>query len=195
VKDKRPIELAVGIFVITAVLIVMFLIIKMGERLFLREYELTAYFENAAGLSPGVTVTLAGVPIGAVKTIKLLTPEEITKLGRKGTLVKVVLEIEQEYGIPIDSELALARTAILGEQTLTFCETKTMKYLPKDGSAVVWNTSLPPGPTERATAIFEELRETPPQTPRQQRMQPNCWPMTPAVRSARPTNSWPRRKT
>ncbi len=144
---------------IIAVVIVMFLIVRMGERLFVREYEVTTYFKNAAGLSPGVTVALAGVPIGKVKKVQLLIPDEVTRLGRKGTLVRVVLLIEYQYGIPIDSELVLARTAILGEQTLNFRETETMKYLPKDGSAVVWNTRLPPGPTEELSKIFEALEK------------------------------------
>jgi len=159
VKEIRRTELTVGIFTIIAVLIVMFLIIQMGERVFLKEYEVTTYFENAAGLRPGVTVTLAGVPIGTVKSVRLLTPEEVGKLGRKGTLVRVVLEIEHKYGIPADSELILARTAILGEQTLTFSDTETMVFLPKDGSAVVWNTRLPPSPTEEVSAMFQDLKE------------------------------------
>jgi len=159
VKDIRRTELTVGIFIIIAVAIVMFLIIQMGERVFLKEYEVTTYFEDAAGLRPGVTVTLAGVPIGTVKSVKLLTPDEVRKLGRKGTLVRIVLQIEHKYGIPKDSELLLARTAILGEQTLTFSETETMVYLPKDGSAVVWNTRLPPSATEEVTEIFESLQK------------------------------------
>ena len=157
--DKRRTELAVGIFVIIAVVIVMFLIIQMGERLFVREYEVTAYFENAAGLSPGVTVALAGVPIGKVRSIKLLTPDDVRKLDRKGTLVRVVLLIESKFAIPIDSELVLARTALLGEQSLTFSETDTMKYFPKDGSAVIWNTRLPPSPTEEISRIFDDIKK------------------------------------
>jgi phospholipid/cholesterol/gamma-HCH transport system substrate-binding protein len=159
VADKHHTELAVGIFVIIAVLIVMFLIVQMGERLFVSEYQVAAYFENAAGLSPGVTVTLAGVPVGKVRRIKLLTPKEVGELGRKGTLVRVELLIERKFGIPIDSELVLTRTALLGEQSLMFSETDTMKYFPKDGSAMVWNTRLPPGPTEEISAIFEDIKK------------------------------------
>lgn len=156
--DKRRTELAVGIFVIIAVVIVMFLIIQMGERLFVRQYEVTTYFENVGGLSTGVTVTLAGVPIGKVRSIKLLIPDEVKKLGRTGTLVRVVLLIESKFGIPIDSELVLARTALLGEQSLTFSETDTMKYFAKDGSAVIWNTRLPPSPTEEISKIFDDIK-------------------------------------
>ena len=157
-RKERRVEFVVGIFLIAAIAIVMFLIVRMGGRLFVREYEVSAYFQDAAGLSPGVTVALAGVPVGEVKNLQLLSPQQVEKLGRTGTLVRVDLTIDRKFNIPVDSRLVLTRTALLGEASLVFIATNTMRYLPKDGTAIVWNTQLPPGPTEKLEQVVVELQ-------------------------------------
>jgi len=157
VKDRRRTEFIVGIFVIVALALVMFLVVKMGSPLFVREYRIVAFFEDAAGLNAGVQVSLAGVPVGYVKRLQLLSAREVNSFGRHGTLVKVELRIERKYDIPQDSELLLTRTAILGEQQLSFIPGKSDKFLPKDGSAVVWRTRTPLAATERVSEAIGEL--------------------------------------
>jgi len=157
-RNQRRIELIVGSFVLLGLLILMFLIFQMGEEFFTPQYELRAYFRNAAGLSQGVTVTLAGVPVGKVESVKLLTPEEVKELGRSGTVVMVVLSIDRKYGIPTDSELVLFRTAILGEQKLMFTESESDQFLPADGTGVVELTRLPPSPTEEVGTMVKGIR-------------------------------------
>ena len=159
-KKERRTELLVGLFLIVAVGFAMFLIVKMGSRLFVRQYVVTAYFKDAAGLNPGVPVTLAGVPIGTVKNLYLLSPEKVDQLGKKGSLVKVVLMIDRNYDIPEDSLLLLTRTAILGEQELMFVPSESQHFLAKDGTAAVWKTELPPSPTERVSEAVAELKQT-----------------------------------
>jgi len=159
-RKERRVELVVGIFLIVAVAIVMFMIVRMGGKLFVRQYEVTAYFSDAAGLNSGVSVTLAGVPVGEVNTLHLLSPNEVKRLGRTGTLVKVVLGIERKFNIPVDSRLVLTRTALLGEANLVFVATDTMEYLPKDGTAVVWRTELPLGTTEKLETLMEGLQKS-----------------------------------
>ena len=157
-KTRRRTELIVGIFVIIAIGIVMFLIVQMGDRFFVRQYKVTAYFEDAAGLNPGVTVTLAGVPIGRVRSLHLLTAREVKALDRTGTLVRVVLMIDYKHDIPEGSALVLSKTAILGEQELTFVPTRSESRLPKDGTAVVQNTRAPLGPTEKVSQAIDEIQ-------------------------------------
>jgi len=157
-KNQRRIELVVGAFVLVGLLILMYLIFTMGEDLFTPRYDLTAYFRNAAGLSPGVTVTLAGVPVGKVKSVRLLTPPEVEKLGRSGTVIEVVLSIDQKFRIPADSELVLFRTAILGEQKLMFEESDSDEFLAADGTGVVEFTRLPPSPTDELGTIVDAFR-------------------------------------
>jgi len=158
VKTQHRTELIVGIFVIIAIGIVMMLIVQMGERFFVRQYKVTAYFEDAAGLRPGVTVTLAGVPIGRVSNLHLLSARELKAVGRTGTLVRVTLSIDHRYDVPEGSALILTKTAILGEQELTFMPSGSIKYLPKDGTAVVAKTKAPLGPTEKASQAIDELQ-------------------------------------
>ena len=157
-KPQHRTELIVGIFVIIAIGIVMVLIVQMGDRFFVRQYKVTAYFEDAAGLKPGVTVTLAGVPIGRVSSLRLLGARELAALGRSGTLVRVSVTIDYAYDIPDGSALVLSKTAILGEQELTFIPSPSKAHLPKDGTAVVANTRAPLGPTEKVSQAIDELQ-------------------------------------
>jgi len=158
VKNQARKELVIGLFVIVAVAIVMYLIVSMGGKLFVSEYAVTAHFADAAGLSAGVTVTLAGVPVGEAASLKLLSADETRRLGRQGTLVRVVLSIERRVDIPVDSALVLDRTALLGEQSLRFTPSNNPEHLPKDGTAVVAKAELSPSPTEEVSRIAGKLQ-------------------------------------
>ena len=157
-KPQRRKEIIVGIFVIVAIAIVMWLIVQMGERFFVPQYKITAYFEDAGGLTPGVTVTYAGVQIGSVTGLRLLKPDEVERLGKRGTLVEIVLKVDKTFSIPVDTRLILSRTALLGEQQLMFEATPSDQFLPNDDTAVVWRTVLLPTPGEEVSIVVDELR-------------------------------------
>ena len=157
-EAQRRTELIVGIFVVLAIAIVLILVVQMGSSLFVPQYKVTAYFEDAAGLGTGVTVTLAGVRVGGVHSLDLLSPQQVEALGRRGTLVKVVLLIDRKYSIPDGSALVLTKTAILGELQLAIIPTKSRTHLPTDGTALILNTQAPLGPTEKVSRAIDELQ-------------------------------------
>src|SRR5262249_44145427 len=69
-----------------------------------------AYFPNAMGLRPGARVRLAGVDIGAVKTVRA-RPE----MKEAPAEVVMVLTPSYELKIPNDSTVMLSTAGILGE--------------------------------------------------------------------------------
>src|ERR1043165_6808691 len=86
--SKRTIglsELRVGIFVVIAIAILIFLILNASGDInpFARKLHLRARFTNADGLRAGSEVRLAGVRVGKVDEVKLLPPSDQPN-GAKG---------------------------------------------------------------------------------------------------------------
>ena len=79
--SKRTIglsELRVGLFVVIAIVVLIFLILNASGDInpFARKLHLRARFANADGLRAGSEVRLAGVRVGKVDDIKLLPPTD-----------------------------------------------------------------------------------------------------------------------
>ncbi len=71
---RATIELSVGIFVVIGMACLAYLAIHLGElELFGRGYRLTAAFDNVSGLKVGAAVEVAGVPVGRVEAITVVT--------------------------------------------------------------------------------------------------------------------------
>lgn len=108
----RDIESRVGIFVLTGILVIAYLILhfgKFGDR-FRDDYELTVRFQNASGLIPGSKVTYAGVDVGKVAMI-FLDPE--------GHYVDVHLSMfrskDRKYTVKKDAKFTIKRSGLLGD--------------------------------------------------------------------------------
>src|ERR687894_730956 len=71
-------ELRVGILVVVAIAILIFLILNATGDInpFARKLHLRAQFSNADGLRPGSEVRLAGVRVGKVEEVSLLPPSD-----------------------------------------------------------------------------------------------------------------------
>ncbi|HET7712823.1 MAG TPA: MlaD family protein, partial [Thermoanaerobaculia bacterium] len=97
-----------GVFMIVVLAIVAFFILKIEDLNFGRDKyrELTAYFDNAAGLEDGSTVRIAGVRKGRVMDV---TAEPS---GR----AKVVMEIEDDVPLHTDASARVASMGLLGEK-------------------------------------------------------------------------------
>ncbi len=95
---------------IMALLTLVFLMSGSGGGLFSRKLVVRSYFENSAGLKTGAQVTLDGVMIGNVKSIRL-TPD------RKLTPVEVTMKIGEKYASAIhqDSKAGLVTQGVLGD--------------------------------------------------------------------------------
>jgi|SRR5215471_5796949 len=99
------------IVVVACVGVVLFAILARpsGHRL-----RLTCYFENAGGLKAGASVTVAGVKVGSVTTVRV-RPE----LREHPAEVTMLLQTPYELKIPNDAIVILETAGVLGE---TFAE-------------------------------------------------------------------------
>jgi phospholipid/cholesterol/gamma-HCH transport system substrate-binding protein len=80
----------VGVFIIFALLALVFVIFMLGsrQRWFVKDYEYKTIFDTATGITENMAVQYKGFSIGNVKTIKLNDADE----------VEVIFSIHKEYG-------------------------------------------------------------------------------------------------
>jgi len=111
-KQLKWSQLRVGITVLAASITLMVLIFLMSGTggWFTRKIHLKAYFDNAGGLRVGAPVRLAGVDIGNVTGVKVVS-------GRPRTPVEVTMKVVTTYafGLHKDSVATLATAGVLGE--------------------------------------------------------------------------------
>lgn len=101
-------EIKIGLFLAIGLVILAVFIFVVGDISTMFEkkgYVLYTYFDTVAGLEKKTVVRMAGVKVGAVKSINL-----------KGSKAEVALEINPEIEIPQDSKATLASLGLLGEK-------------------------------------------------------------------------------
>ncbi|MBO66969.1 MAG: outer membrane lipid asymmetry maintenance protein MlaD [Acidiferrobacteraceae bacterium] len=107
---QKGIETSVGIFILLGLVAIIWLVLKVGNWSpnSSSTYEVTAYFDNVAGLSVKAPVTLAGVKIGHVASIGI---------DSEDYSARVVLHILDSYNnLPVDSGAAILTSGLLGAQ-------------------------------------------------------------------------------
>lgn len=105
-------DLKVGLFVFSALIVLLFVLDFVGEIPFLRnEKEIVAYFDTVAELKEGNPVKMEGVPVGKVKDIKISNGK-----------ISVIMSIEEESPVKTDSVASIRLTSLLGTSyvNLTF---------------------------------------------------------------------------
>jgi len=125
---SRVVEIWVGLFVAIGFLALFFLAMKvsnLGELSTTREgYKIIARFENAGNLKVRAPVSMAGVTIGRVKSIRF----------DKQTYNAVVeMQIDPQYDtLPEDTSASILTAGLLGEQFIGLTAGALETYL-KDG--------------------------------------------------------------
>jgi phospholipid/cholesterol/gamma-HCH transport system substrate-binding protein len=102
------IERAVGLFVLTGVLILLYFSLRYGSEGVPSGDSMTAVarFSNAGGLTKGALVTVAGVPVGSVEKLSL-GPD---------FYALVELRIRKSCRIPADSTASIRSKGLLGDK-------------------------------------------------------------------------------
>ncbi|AKK00922.1 hypothetical protein PHLH5_31390 [Pseudomonas sp. Cab53] len=103
-------ETLVGLFVLLALLALLFLALKaanLGNFEAGKTYALTAHFSNIGSLRPRAPVKSAGVRVGRVDAITF-DPERFQAV--------VTLAIDERYRFPVDSAAKILTSGLLGEQ-------------------------------------------------------------------------------
>lgn len=110
-QSNRSVSVAVGVFVLIALVGIVFLALQASNARGFRlhhPYELEAQFGDISGLSKNAKITMAGVQIGKVKSISY---------DQDSYKAKVILQISGEYDrLPLDSSADILTAGLLGEK-------------------------------------------------------------------------------
>ncbi len=112
-KEIQWSQLKVGILVLLAVAILIFLIFLMSGStggLFAKKLTLRTYFDNATNLKNGAPVTLEGVTLGNITRIRIVP-------SREPLPVEVTMRIGENYAglLHTDSTTVIAQAGVLGD--------------------------------------------------------------------------------
>ena len=115
-KQLRWAELRVGVTVVFAAIVLMFLIFLMGGStgFFNPTMRLVAYVQNASGLRNGAPVRLQNVDIGNVNKIRIVDHHAASGAS---TPVEIVMKINAKFRpfLHTDSQVLLTTAGVLGE--------------------------------------------------------------------------------
>ncbi len=145
-------EAKVGIFVLLGLVILTYFTFRVSKWGGIGEkgYRITVDFDSAAGLEPKANVKMAGVPIGKVEEIQLV-----------GNRARLVLRINQDVRIPLDSVASIQTQGLLGEKYVEIDPGKeTSRMLPPGGR--VANTIPPTNLDEivrKVSQISDDLKK------------------------------------
>jgi len=136
-KNTRSLEIGTGLFVLLGFAALAFLTTQLpGTSLKLGSgpvgYAVTAKFDNIGDLKTGSPVTMAGVTIGRVESIRF---------DPKDYKAAVVLRIENQYSeIPEDSDASIQTAGLLGGKYIGIGPGGSETFL-KDGGQIEFTQS------------------------------------------------------
>ncbi len=137
-KQLRWAELRVGVTVVIAAVVLMFLIFLMSGTtgLFTPTLHLVCYLESAGGLRNGAPVRLQNVDVGNVESIRLVNHRSPN--GAE-TPVQITMKINAKFRpfIHTDSEVLLSTAGVLGETFINIDSSEA------HGPEVASNSELP----------------------------------------------------
>ena len=107
---KGDLEFRVGLFVVAALALLAYLVVRAGDLYMRPGYTVKMVFDTVSGIDKGSPVRLAGVPIGEVKKFHALENKD----GKAN--VEIEAFIDEGVKIEEDSELRVATMGFLGEK-------------------------------------------------------------------------------
>jgi phospholipid/cholesterol/gamma-HCH transport system substrate-binding protein len=127
----------VGLFVacgIAALFYMALQISNLGSYSSGESYKVNVRFENAGGLKPKSPVSIAGVRVGRVSTIRL---------DKETHQAIVDMAIEAQYNtIPVDSTASIYTAGLLGEQYISLDPGGATDYLTNKSSIDIANSAI-----------------------------------------------------
>ncbi|MFL6547797.1 MAG: outer membrane lipid asymmetry maintenance protein MlaD [Povalibacter sp.] len=129
-RSTRTIEMSTGLFVLLGFASLFFLVTQITNRELStdsKSYSVEARFENIGSLKVGAAVSMAGVTIGRVESIKL---------DQSAYKAVVQMKINTAYNqIPKDSDAAIMTSGLLGGQYIGITAGGAEEYL-KNGDRI-----------------------------------------------------------
>ncbi len=135
--NTRNIEIAVGGFVVLAIVAMVMLSLKVSNLASYGDdsnaYEIIAQFDNIGGLKERSPVSAGGVRVGKVSSIHY-NNEEFTAV--------VTLQIEGGYQFPSDTSASILTAGLLGEQYVGLEPGGDEEYLVEGGEIDITQSAL-----------------------------------------------------
>ena len=104
-KDRKSIEIKVGLFFIAGIVVLLLGLVFLQDIFFTgNREELTIKFPSTDGLDPGDKVKLNGIAVGKITDISLL---------KDGVLVKVIIQTP-DFDLPEDSHFVASESSLMG---------------------------------------------------------------------------------
>jgi phospholipid/cholesterol/gamma-HCH transport system substrate-binding protein len=127
--ERRP--KAVGLVAVTVIAVVVLAILFFNRSVFTSGYQVTARFDNAAGITKGTPVMVAGVKVGSV-----------TKVTVQGNAVDAALSVSHSVQLPHVTKAAVQVETLLGVVDVTLQPVSGWSH-PLTGGARISETSVP----------------------------------------------------
>jgi phospholipid/cholesterol/gamma-HCH transport system substrate-binding protein len=129
-RSNRAVEVSTGLFVLLGFAALFFLVTQITNRELStngRSYSVQAQFENIGTLKEGAAVSMAGVTVGRVESIRF--DQSVYK-------AVVQMRINSQYDrIPLDSDASIMTAGLLGGQYIGITAGGSEEYL-KDGTRI-----------------------------------------------------------
>ncbi len=129
VTERNP--KVVGLVAVVIMLVGVLAILFLNRSLFTSGYDVTARFPNAAGISKGTDVMVAGVKVGTVTSVTL-----------DGNAVDAQLQVSHSVVLPHDTTAAVQVETLLGVVDVTLQPVSGWDH-PLQSGAFITNTSVP----------------------------------------------------
>ena len=152
--SERTRNLAVGLTMIVALIMLMYGILLLGKGpawLGKRPYLVTVDASDANGLMPGSKVNLQGVPVGQVKSVSLITTATNTLAA------KVLLNIDSSVNIPANASVSIGKGYVGSTSFVTIYGGGGGALLPHDGTGVLTASSADNGLVPRE--VFDDVHQ------------------------------------
>ena len=170
-KNSRSLEIGTGLFVLLGFAALAFLTTQLpGTSLKFSDtsgYTVTAMFDNIGDLKPGSPVTMAGVRVGRVESIKF---------DPKVFKAAVVLRIDTQFNeIPDDSDASIQTAGLLGGKYIGIGPGGSETFLKQDGqieftqSAIVLESLVNKFFANMASKGGDDDKGTAPEAPQEQK--------------------------
>ncbi|MHB1022054.1 MAG: MlaD family protein [Acidobacteriaceae bacterium] len=155
-QEVRWSQLKIGVLVLAAIALLIALIFLMSGTsggFFTPKLTIRSYFENAAGLKVGAPVSLDGVTIGSVTSMRVAPDHKLTP-------VEVTMRVSSKFhgGLRKDSKAALSTVGVLGDTIIDINSQYATGPLLQDGDELPTNeTPTIPDVIKASQGTVEQL--------------------------------------
>jgi len=122
--ERKRLEFGVGLFLIIGVICLGYLSISLGHlNIGKNRYEVIALFPTVAGLKDRAQVTMAGVTIGEVQSVRL-----------KNDQAEVIMSVERDVKLEDDSIASIKTMGIIGDKYVSITPGSSETYIKNGGT-------------------------------------------------------------